>query len=112
MRQRTVFIKLRNYCVAQNLTITQVENATVDQVIGLLNLTDAKEIKDLKMYFSGMQRIIISKLQDQLDELTMLALVDKAKTWLEANFPAFSASKDFSDSNNRTVTIHLDGGPS
>ena len=108
MRNRPIFIKVKNYCEAQGYSIQQIENVTPLQVKSLLSLTDEEYVQYQK-YADGVKRILIQALQDEIDNQTLLDLKQQIHSWLLARFPDYEVAKDFSNKANRKVIFYLDG---
>lgn len=110
MKNRPIFIKLKNYVEAQGYTIQQIQDVTADQVKSLLSLTE-EEFKEYQAYANGIKKLLIQSLQAEIDNQTLVDMKAQVHTWMLARFPSYNAIKDFSDNNNRIITFYLDGGP-
>jgi hypothetical protein len=108
MRNRPIFIKIKNYIEAQGYTIQQIENVTPAQVISLLNLTP-EEAREYREYYYGIKRILIRALEDKADTQTVTDLKAQIHNWLVSRFPDYAVEKDFNDKKNRMITFYLDG---
>jgi hypothetical protein len=108
VRNRPIFIKIKNYVEAQGYTIQQIENVTPDQVNSLLNLTP-EEAREYREYYHGIKRILIRALQDKADTQTVADLQTQIHNWLLSRFPDYEIEKNFNDKKNRMVTFYLDG---
>ncbi len=108
MKNRPIFIKVKNFIEAQGYTIEQVQNVTDEQVRSLLNLT-GDEYEKYKQYAVGIKTILIRNLREIEDVQTLADLKSQINTWPLARFPDYEIEKDFSDKANRKVTFYLDG---
>jgi hypothetical protein len=107
MRNRPIFIKVRNYVINHSYTIQQIERVPPDQVKYLLGLSD-DEFVQYQKYEDGIKRILISMLQEEADVHTLADMKAQIHSWLSARFPGYEVEKDFSDKTNRKVTFYLD----
>lgn len=108
MRNRPIFIKVKDFVDAQGYTIQQIQSVTPIQVKNLLNLTD-EEYVQYQGVAPGIKKILIQDLQDEIDIQTLADLKTQIHTWLSAKFPNYEVEKDFSDKTNRRVIFYLDG---
>lgn len=107
MRQRKVFQDLETYVLDNELTIQQVQGATLTQVYNLMSWTEDEEA-EYKRYQGGIKKVIIQYLQSEIDKQWLIDKWALIKPHVIDRFPDATASKDF-HSEHSTVTIHLDG---
>jgi len=105
MQNRPIFIKVKDYVQAQNLTIEQVRNATADQVRNLLSFTD-DEYVDYQNYESGIKEAVINYLTNAAEKAELLELKSVAEPWLLSHFPNVEFER-----RDRVIKIYLDGMP-
>ena len=109
MRNRPIFLTIRQYTIDHGYTAQQVANATAGQVVNLLGLTgDAAE--QATRYWPGIKRLLLMDLQHHADIADMEALKATAKAWLDANFPDWQAERG-REGDKPYVTIWLEGRP-
>ena len=108
MRNRPIFIKVKNFVDAQGYTIEQIQNVTYLQVKNLLNLTD-EEWQQYKDVMPAIKKLIIEDLQEVADIQTLADLKSQIHTWLLVRFPNYEVEKDFNNKADRRVTFYLDG---
>lgn len=108
MRNRPIFVQLKNFVDAQGYTIEQIQNVTSAQIKNLLSLTD-EQFSQYALYADVIKKLLIQDLQDDIDVQTLADLKSQINTWLLARFPDYEAEKDFEDKANRKVVIYLDG---
>jgi len=86
-------------------TVKQVQGANFNQVAELL------ESRDFSLTFlNNMKRGIIDALQSRDDKNNLQQLKQKAKSWLDTNFPEWKAERG-RDGDKPYVTIWLEGKP-
>ena len=108
MRNRPIFIKVKNFVDAQGYTIEQIQNATLIQIKSVLNLTN-EEYVQYSTYAHGIKKILIADIQETIDVQTLADLKSQIHTWLIERFPDYEVEKDFSNKEDRRVTFYLDG---
>lgn len=108
MRNRPIFITVKNYVDSQGYTIQQIKNVTALQVKNLLSLTD-EQFSQYSLYTGGIKKLLIQDLQDDIDVQTLTDLKAQVNTWLLARFPDYEVEKDFEDKANRKIVFYLDG---
>lgn len=106
MRNHPLYKKLKRIVLDGDYTIDQVEKATMGQVAKLLG----PEVRFSQAFFQNMKRGIIMTLRNRDDENDMQQLKQTAKTWLDANFPDWTAERG-RDGDKTYVTIWLRGKP-
>lgn len=109
MRNRAIFIKLKNFVDAQGYTIEQIRNATASQIKSALNLTDGEFTKYM-LYAPSIKKLLIEDLRTVADDQMVSGFRSQIHSWLSSRFPAFQIEKEFSDKSHRKVIFHLDGG--
>tara|TARA_Y100000310_G_C20330581_1_gene645061 strand:+ start:297 stop:620 length:324 start_codon:yes stop_codon:yes gene_type:complete len=107
MRNRPIFVKVKDFVDAQGYSIAQIANATNLQIKNLLNLDD-DEWKEFSRFVSGIKKLLIADLQEEIDEQWFIDKCTLIKNQI-TDCPNCKITKDFSNSNNRTVLIELDG---
>jgi hypothetical protein len=108
MRARAIFQKVKTFCDAQGYTISQIENATDQQVKNALNLTD-DEFQEYRRLVPSIKNILIEDLKEKEDYQTLMDLKSQVNAYLLPRFPDYEFEKDFSDKTDRKIIIHLDG---
>ena len=110
MRNNPTYIQLRKVAFDGGYTITQVENATAQQIANILNLDLATIPTRVKILLPAMKRVLINELRERDEDMIMQNLKSQALTWLNNNFPDSEMSRG-KESGKRYVTIWLDGKP-
>ena len=100
MRNRPIFIKVKEYADSHDFTIQQVAN--------LLNFTP-DELAEYAVYENSIKAALIESIQDTGDTQTLADLKTELHTWLVARFPDYVMEKDFSNKSDRRITFYLDG---
>ena len=103
MREHRLYKQLQQIAAVNNYTIEQIESATKQQVLNLLEVDNLSD-----NFIANMKRLLLQDLQGAQDTESLAALRTQAVTWLENNFPDYNAEITRKD-NKRIVTIYLDG---
>jgi len=105
MKNRPIFIKVKDYVLSHSLTIDQVRSVTPNQVKDLLTLT-ADEYVEYRTYEASIKKLIIAYLEDQARIAELQELKTIAAAWLLEHFPDAEWQRD-----KDVVTIYLKGNP-
>lgn len=108
MRNRPIFIKVKNYIDAQGYTIQQIQDVTYVQVKNLLTLND-EEYQQYKDCMPAIKKLLIADLREVADIQTLADFKAQINTWFLARFPDYVVEKNFGDKNDRQVIFYLDG---
>ncbi|MHA1220124.1 MAG: hypothetical protein ACTSQB_00145 [Candidatus Heimdallarchaeota archaeon] len=90
MKQLIIYQRIKQLVLAQDYTVTQVENATFSQVVTALSLSQEEQL-ELSQYWKNIKRHCIRIVQNKQDQKRLAVfherfLVDN-RVWLEDNYP-------------------------
>ena len=105
MKNHPLYKKLKQIALDGNYTIEQIENMNFNQAADLLS-----ERTFTITFLRNMKRGIIDTLRNRDDENNLQQLKQKAKNWLDANFPNWKAEKG-RQGEYPFITIWLKGNP-
>jgi len=105
MKNNPVYIVLKQIALDGEYTIEQAENLTYNQAVTLLGHREFTGA-----FLNNAKRSIVMALQDRDDKAALAEVKSKVKTWLDINFPDWTAEKGRLR-GKPFITIHLEGFP-
>lgn len=105
MKNHPLYKTLKQIALDGNYTIEQVQGLKFNQAADLLGTRSFS-----LAFLNNMKRGIITALQNRDDENNLQQLKQKAKNWLDANFPDAKAEKG-RQSDKPYITVWLEGKP-